>query len=69
MDSANELSAQGIDCEVINLRTLRPMDTETVINSVMKTNHIITVELGWPQSGIGSELCAQIMESKLKIQQ
>lgn len=64
LDAANELSAQGIDCEVINLRTLRPLDADTVINSVMKTNHLITVELGWPQSGIGSEICTRIMESK-----
>ncbi|KAG1666718.1 Pyruvate dehydrogenase E1 component subunit beta, mitochondrial [Nymphon striatum] len=63
LDAANELSAQGIDCEVINLRTLRPLDAETVINSVMKTNHLITVELGWPQSGVGAEVCTRIMES------
>jgi len=53
----------GISCEVINMRTIRPMDTETIFKSVMKTNRLNTVEVGWPQSGIGSEICAQIMES------
>lgn len=64
LDAAQELSASGIDCEVINLRSLRPLDTETVIKSVMKTNHMITVEQGWPQHGVGAELCAAIIESK-----
>ena len=51
--------------QVVNLRTIRPLDEETIVKSVMKTNHIITVEGGWPQSGIGAEVCARIMESKL----
>ena len=50
--------------QVINLRSLRPMDDETVIKSVMKTNHLVTVEGGWPQCGIGAEVTARIMESK-----
>lgn len=50
--------------QVINLRTLRPLDEETIIKSLMKTNHVVTVEGGWPQCGIGSEICARIMESK-----
>lgn len=41
----------GIECEVINLRSIRPLDTETIFKSVQKTNHLITVEGGWPQSG------------------
>jgi pyruvate/2-oxoglutarate/acetoin dehydrogenase E1 component len=41
----------GIECEVINLRTLRPLDTETIFKSVQKTHHLITVEQGWPQGG------------------
>ncbi|KAJ8301743.1 hypothetical protein KUTeg_020730 [Tegillarca granosa] len=49
--------------KVINLRTLRPLDENTIIQSVMKTNHLVTVEGGWPQSGIGSEICARIVES------
>lgn len=64
LDAANELAALGVDCEVINLRTLRPLDQDAIIQSVMKTNHLITVEQGWPQSGIGSEICARVMESK-----
>lgn len=65
MEAAKELEQAGIDCEVINLRTIRPLDDETIINSVMKTNHLITVENGWPQSGVGAEVCARIMESEL----
>lgn len=50
--------------KVINLRSIRPMDEETIVKSVMKTNHLVTVEGGWPQSGIGAEICARIIESK-----
>jgi pyruvate dehydrogenase E1 component subunit beta, mitochondrial len=63
--AANELSSQGIDCEVINLRSLRPLDVDCIVQSVMKTNHLITVEQGWPQCGIGSEICARISESMI----
>ncbi|CAG2113078.1 unnamed protein product [Medioppia subpectinata] len=63
LDAAKELSAQGVECEVINLRSLRPLDEESIIRSVMKTNHLITVEGGWPQSGVGAEICARIIES------
>eukprot|EP00035_Acanthoeca_spectabilis_P020185 m.431555 g.431555 ORF g.431555 m.431555 type:complete len:358 (-) comp17318_c0_seq1:124-1197(-) len=56
-------SQHGISCEVINLRSIRPMDTETIIKSVMKTNRLNTVEGGWPQFGVGSEIVAKIMES------
>lgn len=62
LDAANELSAKGIEAEVINLRSLRPLDTETIFKSVQKTNHLVTVEQGWPQCGIGSEIVARIME-------
>uniref|UniRef100_A0A3B3RT41 Pyruvate dehydrogenase E1 component subunit beta n=1 Tax=Paramormyrops kingsleyae TaxID=1676925 RepID=A0A3B3RT41_9TELE len=48
--------------QVINLRTIRPMDVETIETSVMKTNHLVTVEGGWPQFGVGAEICAMIME-------
>lgn len=60
--AANELAGSGIECEVINLRSIRPLDTETIFKSVQKTNHLVTVEGGWPQSGVGSEICARIME-------
>ncbi len=49
---------------MINLRTLRPLDTETIINSVKKTNHVVSVEEGWPQCGVGSEIAAVVMERK-----
>ncbi|XP_069592748.1 pyruvate dehydrogenase E1 component subunit beta, mitochondrial [Ranitomeya imitator] len=62
LEAANVLSKEGIDCEVINLRTIRPMDTETIEASVVKTNHLVTVEGGWPQFGVGAEICAKIME-------
>ncbi|XP_044156883.1 pyruvate dehydrogenase E1 component subunit beta, mitochondrial [Bufo gargarizans] len=62
LEAASVLAKEGIDCEVVNLRTIRPMDTETIEASVMKTNHLVTVEGGWPQFGIGSEICAKIME-------
>lgn len=61
---AETLAAEGISVEVINLRTLRPMDRDAIIKSVCKTNRIVTVEEGWPQCGIGSEICAIIMESE-----
>lgn len=53
----------GVSCEVINLRTLRPLDTDTIFKSVMKTNRLNTVEVGWPQCSIGSEISARVMES------
>jgi pyruvate dehydrogenase E1 component beta subunit len=60
--AADELAKQGIDAEVINLRSLRPFDTETVVKSVKKTNRLVSVEEGWAFAGIGSELAAQMME-------
>ena len=62
LQAAEELAKQGIDAEVINLRSLRPFDTETIVNSVKKTNRLVSVEEGWPFAGIGSELAAQMME-------
>ena len=64
LEVAKTLEAEGINVEVINLRTLRPLDRDTIINSVKKTNRLITVEEGWPQCGIGSEIAALIMESE-----
>ncbi|MFM8607895.1 MAG: pyruvate dehydrogenase complex E1 component subunit beta [Hyphomicrobiales bacterium] len=63
LKAADELASQGINAEVIDLRTIRPMDTETVLASVRKTGRCITIEEGWPQSGVGSEISAQIMEN------
>lgn len=63
LEAAKELEQSGIECEVINLRSLRPLDDETIIKSVMKTNHLITVENGWPQYGVGAEICARVIES------
>jgi pyruvate dehydrogenase E1 component beta subunit len=65
LEAAVEMEKIGVECEVINLRTLRPLDDETIIKSVKKTNHVITVEQGWPQYGVGAEIAARIMESKL----
>ena len=60
--AAETLAAQGIDAEVINLRSLRPLDTATIVASVRKTNRLVSVEEGWPFAGIGAELAAQMME-------
>ena len=49
---------------MINLRSIRPLDTETIINSLKKTHRLITVEGGWPMFGVGSEICAQVFESE-----
>jgi pyruvate dehydrogenase E1 component beta subunit len=60
--AAEKLAGEGIDAEVINLRTLRPLDVETIVESVKKTNRIVSVEEGWPFAGIGSEIAAIMME-------
>jgi len=60
--AADELAKLGIEAEVINLRSLRPFDTETIVNSIKKTNRLVSVEEGWPFAGIGSELAAQMMD-------
>jgi pyruvate dehydrogenase E1 component beta subunit len=62
LKGADELAKEGIDAEVIDLRTLRPMDTETIVASVKKTGRIVTVEEGWPQAGIGAEIAARVAE-------
>ncbi|KAL4453879.1 hypothetical protein ABPG74_003762 [Tetrahymena malaccensis] len=63
LEAAEELQKQGISAEVINLRTIRPLDRQTIINSIKKTHRIVTVEEGWPQNGIGAEISAMIFES------
>jgi pyruvate dehydrogenase E1 component beta subunit len=60
LDAAEQLAKEGIDAEVIDLRTLRPLDLETVLASVRKTNRIVTVEEAWPVCSVGSEICAQV---------
>ena len=62
LEAAKLLEAEGIDAEVIDLRTLRPLDMETVLASVQKTNRIVTVEEAWPVCSVGSEICAQVVE-------
>ncbi|KAF4525195.1 hypothetical protein B566_EDAN008300 [Ephemera danica] len=64
LEASKVLAGEGIECEVINLRSLRPLDINTVLQSVVKTHHLITVEQGWPQSGVGAEICARVMESE-----
>ena len=62
LKAAEELAKQGIEAEVIDLRTIRPMDVPTIVESVKKTGRCVTVEEGWPQSGIGAEIAAQLMD-------
>ncbi len=60
--AAEQLAEQGIDAEVIDLRTLRPLDLETIVDSVKKTNRVVSVEEGWPRFGMGAEIAAIMME-------
>ncbi|MCJ8336645.1 MAG: pyruvate dehydrogenase complex E1 component subunit beta, partial [Epibacterium sp.] len=62
LEAADKLAAEGISAEVIDLRTLRPMDLPTVIKSVMKTNRLVTVEEGWPQGSVGSYIASEVMQ-------
>ena len=62
LKAAEELAKKHIMAEVIDLRTLRPLDIDTIIQSVQKTGRLVTVEEGWPQSGIGAEIAARVME-------
>ena len=62
LEAADKLAEEGIDAEVIDLRTLRPMDLPTVIKSVMKTNRLVTVEEGWPQGSVGSYIASEVMQ-------
>lgn len=64
MEAAQQLEKEGISVEVINLRSIRPLDIDTIIKSVKKTNRLVTAEEGWPQSGVGAEITTQIMESE-----
>src|SRR6202045_3305003 len=62
LKAAEELAKDNINAEVIDLRTLKPMDSDTIIESVKKTGRLVTVEEGWKQSGVGAEIAARVME-------
>jgi pyruvate dehydrogenase E1 component beta subunit len=62
LKAADELAKENISAEVIDLRTLKPMDSGTIVESVKKTGRIVTVEEGWKQSGVGAEIAARVME-------
>ena len=62
MDAANELAKEGIECEVLDGRTVRPLDIETIIKSVRKTNYCVVVDQSWPFTSVGSEIAAQLHE-------
>ncbi|MBO9410406.1 MULTISPECIES: pyruvate dehydrogenase complex E1 component subunit beta [unclassified Ruegeria] len=62
LEAADKLAEEGISAEVVDLRTIRPMDTGAIINSVMKTNRLVTVEEGWPQGSVGSYISSVVMQ-------
>jgi len=62
LEAADTLKGEGIEAEVINLRSLRPLDTATIVASVKKTNRLVSVEEGWPYAGIGAEIASVAME-------
>ncbi len=62
LDAAKQLAEEGIEAEVINLRSLRPLDTDGIVRSLMKTNRLVSVEEGWPTAGMGAEIAALMME-------
>ena len=62
LKAAEELAAEGIEAEVVDLRTIRPMDWQTVVDSVKKTNRLVTVEEGWGPMGVGAEIVAKVLE-------
>lgn len=62
IEAAERLAGEGIDCEIIDLRTIRPMDMEAILTSVRKTGRLVTVEEGFPQSSVGSHIASQVMQ-------
>lgn len=62
LKAAEELEREGVSCEVINLRSLKPLDRDTIAKSVKKTHNAICVEEGWPQHGVGAEIISMITE-------
>lgn len=63
LQAAEQLAKEGISAEVINLRTIRPLDRNAIIETVKKTNRLVLLEEGWPQSGVAAEIAAVVMES------
>lgn len=68
LEAAKELAGKGIEAEVINLRSVRPLDFNTISASISKTHHLVTVEQGWPTCGIGAEILSRVMESEVFFQ-
>ena len=62
LQAAEQLAAEGVSCEVVDLRTLRPLDTGTVVRSVMKTNRLVTAEEGWARFGVGAEIATVVCQ-------
>lgn len=62
LEAAESLAKMGINAEVIDLRTIRPLDVDTILESVRKTNRLVSIEEGWPFAGIGSEICALVCD-------
>eukprot|EP00558_Chaetoceros_sp_UNC1202_P013810 CAMPEP_0197236056 /NCGR_PEP_ID=MMETSP1429-20130617/3325_1 /TAXON_ID=49237 /ORGANISM="Chaetoceros sp., Strain UNC1202" /LENGTH=251 /DNA_ID=CAMNT_0042694801 /DNA_START=33 /DNA_END=788 /DNA_ORIENTATION=- len=63
LEAADAMAAKGVSVEVVNLLSIRPLDRDTIINSAKKTGRVLSIETGWPQCGIGSEIAAILMES------
>merc|ERR1740139_1183265 len=63
LETAEVMAAKGVSVEVVNLLSIRPLDRETIVNSAKKTGRVVTIETGWPQCGIGSEIAAILMET------
>ena len=62
LQAAELLAAEGVEAEVVDLRTIRPMDHETILDSVKRTNRLVTVEEGWGPMGVGAEIVARMVE-------
>ena len=62
LDAANELSLTGIDCEVVDLRVLRPLDTDTILESVRKTHRAVVIDEAWRSGSLAAEITARVME-------
>ena len=65
LEAAEELEKQGIDCEVIDPRTYRPLDIDTIVKSVQKTNYCVVVDQSWPFASVGAEIAAQVYENAM----
>ncbi len=65
LEAAEILAKEGITCDVLNLRSIRPLDRQAIVQSVKKTNRIVSCEVGMPQSGVGAEIAGVLMECKI----